>query len=166
MCGYGAQELPVSCIQYNEVNVSYTWHYFLYLYNIFTELFWKHVSKQVKWVQTTCCVPPNLFKGWWGLFQWGQKQPRLRMCGSIHPLLPYAYVVMKCRDDYVFMSKVSSFIIDHQGLIATEMHLDFSLVYHYVQNVIWGWPGLISIEWRRIFVWVECVLTSHLNLNE
>ena len=55
----------------------------------------------------------------------------------------------------VFMSKVSC-TMDHQGLIAAELHLDVSVILHNIQNVMWGSPGLIPIEWRRISEWVEC----------
>ena len=55
----------------------------------------------------------------------------------------------------VFMSKVSC-TMDHQGPIAAEMRLDVFVVLHNIQNVMWGLPGLISIERRRICEWVEC----------
>jgi len=46
--------------------------------------------------------------------------------------------------------------MDHQGPIAAEMRLDVFVVLHNIQNVMWGLPGLISIERRRICEWVEC----------
>jgi hypothetical protein len=46
--------------------------------------------------------------------------------------------------------------MDHQGLIAAEMHLDISVVYHNIRNVICRSPALVQMEWRRIPDWVEC----------
>jgi len=65
----------------------------------------------------------------------------------------------------VFVIKVSC-TLDHQGLIAAEMHMDVSVVLHNIQNVIWGHLVLNQLSGGESLSGLRVILTIKFNHNE